>query len=91
MIEKIGEAAMYELLAEECTELAHAALKMARIIRDENPTSKTEDEALSDLEEEATDVDVCLKELALWPVEYVRTLKMARFADRWERRTNGKR
>lgn len=30
MIEVIGEAATYELLAEECIELAHAVLKMAR-------------------------------------------------------------
>lgn len=33
IIEEIGEAAMLEQLAEECTELAKAALKMARIIR----------------------------------------------------------
>ena len=32
IIEEIGEAAMLEQLAEECTELAKAALKMARII-----------------------------------------------------------
>ena len=38
IIEEIGEAAMLEQLAEECTELAKAALKMARIIRKENPT-----------------------------------------------------
>ena len=36
IIEEIGEAAMLEQLAEECTELAKAALKMARIIRKEN-------------------------------------------------------
>lgn len=33
MIEKIGVAAMLEQLAEEATELAHAALKLARIER----------------------------------------------------------
>lgn len=42
IIEEIGEAAMLEQLAEECTELAKAALKMARIIRKENPTPVTE-------------------------------------------------
>lgn len=41
IIEEIGEAAMLEQLAEECTELAKAALKMARIIRKENPTPVT--------------------------------------------------
>ena len=33
MIEKIGAAAMLEQLAEEAMELAHAALKLARIER----------------------------------------------------------
>lgn len=43
---QIGEAALLEQLAEECAELAHVALKMARIIRGENPTPKTLDETL---------------------------------------------
>ena len=34
----LGAAALLEQLAEESTELAHAALKQARIERDENPT-----------------------------------------------------
>lgn len=46
IIEEIGEAAMLEQLAEECTELAKAALKMARIIRKENPTPVTEKKPL---------------------------------------------
>lgn len=37
--------AMYEALAEECSELAKAAQKMARVIRKENPTPVTEEEA----------------------------------------------
>ncbi len=37
----IGEPAVYEQLAEECSELAKAALKMARILRNENPTPVT--------------------------------------------------
>ena len=45
MIEKIGEPAMLEQLAEEAAELSHAALKLARIIRGENPTPVTEVEA----------------------------------------------
>ena len=44
MIEKIGAPAMCEQAAEECTELAHAALKLARAERGENPTpTKLED------------------------------------------------
>ena len=34
MIEKIGKAAMLEQLAEECVELAKAALKRARILKE---------------------------------------------------------
>lgn len=37
IVEKIGEAARWEQLAEECAELGHAALKVARILRGENP------------------------------------------------------
>lgn len=59
IIEEIGEAAMLEQLAEECTELAKAALKMARIIRKENPTPVTEKEAIANIREEYTDVVQC--------------------------------
>ena len=45
ILDMIGEPAMYEQLAEEANELAHAAQKMARIQRGENPTPVT-DEAL---------------------------------------------
>lgn len=40
-IEEIGDAAMLEMLAEECAELTQAALKFARYNRGENPTPKT--------------------------------------------------
>ena len=36
--EKIGQAALLEQTAEEAAELSHAALKLARILRGENPT-----------------------------------------------------
>ena len=45
IMEEIGEAAVLEQLAEECTELAKASLKLARILREENPTPVTRDEA----------------------------------------------
>ena len=56
MIEIIGRPAMLEQLAEEASELAKAALKLARIERDENPTPVTKDEAEMNLTEEYTDV-----------------------------------
>lgn len=59
MVEIIGEAAALEMLAEECTELAHAALKLSRIIRDENPTPVSTSHARSDVMEEWADVLLC--------------------------------
>ena len=55
MIE-MTEAAMLEGLAEEASELAHAALKLARIFRDENPTPVQAAEAKEKLTEEMADV-----------------------------------
>lgn len=56
MVEKVGRAAMLELLAEESAELSQAALKMARIMRGENPTPVTRMQAEKNLIEEYTDV-----------------------------------
>ena len=41
MIEKIGTPAMLEQLAKEAAELSQAALKLARVLRGENPTPVT--------------------------------------------------
>lgn len=85
IVEKIGIPAMYEQLAEECTELAKAALKMARVIRGENPTPKTMKEVEKDLIEEVTDVSICASELKL---EYDPDLwerKINRFQHRWRK------
>jgi hypothetical protein len=54
--QKVSEAALYEQLAEECVELAHAALKLARIKRGENPTPVSAEEAMRAVMEEYTDV-----------------------------------
>lgn len=68
MVEKIGRAAMLELLAEESAELSQAALKMARIMRGENPTPVTRMQAEKNLIEEYTDVRLC----AIWGLERTR-------------------
>lgn len=60
IIEKIGEPAVLEQLAEECSELAQAALKLTRKMREENPTPKTESECLESLKEEMADVMLCM-------------------------------
>jgi hypothetical protein len=67
ILEKVGELAALEQLAEECGELAMASLKlghvvqkMARIERNENPTPKTFDECREELYEEIADVEVTI-------------------------------
>ena len=60
---RIGEEPLMELLGEECSELTHAALKMARVKRGENPTPVTEDKAKENLIEEIADVYLVLDEI----------------------------
>lgn len=61
VIRTIGEPALLEQLAEECAELAHAALKLARLGRWENPTQKTDKECMVALAEEIADVSLCIR------------------------------
>ena len=82
MLEKIGEPAMLEQLAEEAAERAQAALKLARIERGENPTPVTEDEAYKNLVEEYTDVETCARELCLRADPEIEAAKRQRFYDR---------
>ena len=60
IIDEVGVPAMLEQLAEECSELAHASLKLARKIRGENPTPKDIPELIENLEEETADVNLCI-------------------------------
>ena len=64
LIEKIGKPAMLEQTAEECVELAHACLKLARYYRNENKVyGKTKEELLDNLAEEMADVEICIDEI----------------------------
>lgn len=66
LLEKIGKPAMLEQTAEECVELAHACLKLARYYRNENKVyGKTEEELLDNLAEEMADVDICFNEILM--------------------------
>lgn len=65
IIERVGRAAMLEQMGEEAAELAKAALKLARVLRCENPTPVTEEEAERALVAEFTDVQHCAGELKL--------------------------
>ena len=80
---------MLEQLAEECAELGKAALKLARIERNENPTPVTKEEALKNLREEYTDVIQCAQELGLKPDLVKMKEKKERFFERWEDRGKG--
>lgn len=63
IVDKIGVPALLEQTAEECCELAQACLKMARKLRDENPTPKSVEDIRDNLVEEMADVDVCLEHI----------------------------
>lgn len=58
VVQDIGVPATLELCAEEAVELAHAALKMARKLRGENPTPKSMDDIVDALTEELGDVQI---------------------------------
>lgn len=60
VIRMLGEPALMEQLAEECSELAQAALKLARLERGENPTPKAKIDCESALMEEIADVHLCI-------------------------------
>ena len=87
MIEKIGEPAMLEQMAEECAELAKALLKLSRIIRGENPTPVTEKEAWENIVEEYADVELCAYELELHIDIDIWEAKRQRFLERWIEKT----
>lgn len=78
----LSRAALYEQLAEECSELAHAALKMARIFRDENPTPRNSYDVLHLLEEEFTDLNLVADVLGLKIDDDIYKFKL----ERWYRR-----
>lgn len=86
---RIGVPALLEQLAEECAELGQAALKMARILRGENPTPMDATKAISNIAEESADVQTCLIELyrAGFDVDsggLIRWRKIHRWHDRLE-------
>lgn len=84
MGQRIGFPALVEQLAEEASELAQAALKVARIARKENPTPISIEEGARQLEEEYTDVIQCAIELGIEVnVDQIRA-KQRRFLRRWE-------
>lgn len=64
IIEEQSEASRLEQLAEECAELGHAALKLARKRRGESPTPERDMTLIDKITTEAGDVLACLDQLA---------------------------
>lgn len=85
VIRSLGEPALLEQLAEECAELAHAALKLARLERGENPTPKTEEECVENLLEELGDVNLCMSVVEANRGIHIRCLSVDKKA-RWSQR-----
>ena len=81
----LGEPALLEQLAEECSELAQAALKMERLERGENPTPKTEEECVENLLEELGDVNLCMSVVEANRGIHIRCLSVDKKA-RWSQR-----
>ena len=71
-------------LAEECNELAHAALKLRRVLDGGNPTPVTVDDALENLYEEIADVNLYC-DMISYPENYVKRIMMDKQV-RWEER-----
>lgn len=84
--EHMTRASLYEMLAEEATELAQASLKMARIIREENPTPVDPLDAWKSIEEEWNDLYLVNRVLSL-TTDYV---AMKHKAERWIERLKEK-
>ena len=80
--DSLSQAALYEQMAEECSELSHALLKAARIIRNENPTPVSIKEAMYDVEEEYNDVELVANILSIRPNYSIQAFKLRRWINR---------
>ena len=75
-------------LAEECSELAQAALKLRRVFDQTNPTPMDEETAKERFFEEVADVQLYLKTIDI-PWNYVKEIAVSKMK-RWEDRLNGR-
>lgn len=73
------------MLAEECAELAQAALKLRRVIDGTNPTPVGYHLAMKRLHEEVADVNLCIDQIHCLDddkLEEIRKAKLARWLTR---------
>lgn len=83
--EQLSASDQFGQVAEEAVELAHAAMKMQRVLNGTNPTPVTEKEAMGKVMEEICDLYNALEVLKLdvsLKYEGIRKKKMARWVDR---------
>lgn len=73
-------------LAEECSELAQAALKLRRVFDQTNPTPMDDETAKDKFFEEVADVQLYLKMIDI-PWNYVKEIAIRKMK-RWESRLN---
>lgn len=86
LVDAIGVPAMFEMMAEEATELSYACQKFARYLRGENLVhGKTEEEMLANVHEEMADVYVTLRELRK-VTEYIDNIKICDTMDEKRKR-----
>lgn len=71
-------------LAEECSELAQAALKLRRVYDGTNPTPMKEEDAIERFYEEIADVQLYLEHISL-PQTYINEIMLQK-QRRWENR-----
>lgn len=71
-------------LAEECSELAQAALKLRRVYDGTNPTPMKEEDAIERFYEEIADVRLYLEHISL-PQNYINEIMLEK-QRRWENR-----
>ena len=84
----MSPSALFEQLAEECVELAHCALKQARIMRGENPSDADMVDLVKDTDEEVADVLLCLDVLGLSANSSLMQVKLMRWTSRVEQYHN---
>ena len=91
IIDSIPTKELLAQLAEEASELCHAALKLRRVYDDINPTPVPKEDALKNLYEEIADVWLLIQILGLDEDAHVEQYQeiMTRKVDRWAHRLDG--
>lgn len=82
IIKQVGAPALFEGIAEEAVELAKAALKTARVMRKENPTPVTLDDAAREVVVEYSDLRIYIDILRIFVDGEVYDEKKQRFVER---------